>query len=227
MTNLSGTLARIYGLYNASQASLATRTTERDSARNSLYVSGVYLSGQTWQAKDATDLANYNAEVTLYNGMVADRDTWQGRANNAWGSSRVWNSGTSFEARLPPTLDVLSANFSTLTVSASNANTQMGSVTTDRAGVWIIRGLGHNNADGSRPNNDDVAMDIVVGGVVQVTRAYVTSTKATDFVSYFRTGVIASGTVLRIDMRQSRAAAMSLASGSIEAVFVPTDTNPN
>src|SRR5438132_5426831 len=30
--------------------------------------------------------------------IVTDRNTWQTRANNAWGSTRVWNSGTSFES---------------------------------------------------------------------------------------------------------------------------------
>jgi len=32
--------------------------------------------------------------------LAADRNTWQGRANNAWGTSRVWNSGSSFETDL-------------------------------------------------------------------------------------------------------------------------------
>jgi hypothetical protein len=32
--------------------------------------------------------------------MVTDRNLWLGRANQAWGASRVWNSSTSFETAL-------------------------------------------------------------------------------------------------------------------------------
>jgi len=32
--------------------------------------------------------------------LVSQINTWQSRANNAWGSSRVWNSGSSFETDL-------------------------------------------------------------------------------------------------------------------------------
>lgn len=69
----------------AGDATITTRTSERDTARNSLYVSGTYLSGPTWQTQDSTDVA-----------------TWSGRANNAWGASRVWNSGTSWETQATP-----------------------------------------------------------------------------------------------------------------------------
>lgn len=85
---------------------LATRTSERDSARNSLYVSGTYLSGQTWQTKDGTDVATIAtrdativarnatiaadatalaAEVALYNAEVA--------AYNAIIPAALWSSG--------------------------------------------------------------------------------------------------------------------------------------
>ena len=32
--------------------------------------------------------------------LAADRNTWNARANQAWGTSRVWNSGSSFETDL-------------------------------------------------------------------------------------------------------------------------------
>src|SRR5215831_10201689 len=32
--------------------------------------------------------------------LVTDRNTWHSRADQAWGSSRVWNSGSSFETDL-------------------------------------------------------------------------------------------------------------------------------
>lgn len=32
--------------------------------------------------------------------LAADRNLWRGRANNAWGASRVWGSGSSFETDL-------------------------------------------------------------------------------------------------------------------------------
>lgn len=31
--------------------------------------------------------------------LATDRNTWQSRANQAWGASRVWNSGTSWESQ--------------------------------------------------------------------------------------------------------------------------------
>jgi len=44
--------------------------------------------------------ASVSALVVDRNNWHTSSDTWQGRANNAWGSSRVWNSGTSFESAL-------------------------------------------------------------------------------------------------------------------------------
>lgn len=49
---------------SADSGTLATRTAERDAARNGLYVSGTYLSGNTWQAQDAIDAAAAAAELT-------------------------------------------------------------------------------------------------------------------------------------------------------------------
>jgi hypothetical protein len=57
-----------------------------------------YAAGQRWSTTSSQWQAMYTAEVALYTAMVADRDTWQSRANNAWGSSRVWNTGTSWES---------------------------------------------------------------------------------------------------------------------------------
>jgi len=56
-----------------------------------------WVSGQLWSVTASQWQSMYNAEVTLYNTMTTDRNTWQTNANNAWGSSRVYNSGTSWE----------------------------------------------------------------------------------------------------------------------------------
>jgi hypothetical protein len=64
MTNLHSEIAYWVGQFNASQASLVTRTSERDAARNGLYVSGTYLSGPTWQAQDTADAAALVAALT-------------------------------------------------------------------------------------------------------------------------------------------------------------------
>lgn len=98
MTYQGGDLALWVSRYNTAAADLATRTAERDTARNALYVSGTYLSGQTWQAKDAADLALYNAEVTSYNAMTADRDAWHANANNVWGPSGNYGVGPSYQS---------------------------------------------------------------------------------------------------------------------------------
>jgi hypothetical protein len=76
---------------SADASVLATRTSERDSARNGLYVSGVYLSGVTWQAQDATDLAAYNAEVTLYNAHYAVSGV--GNYDTSFGTTSVASNG--------------------------------------------------------------------------------------------------------------------------------------
>jgi hypothetical protein len=57
-----------------------------------------WASGQRYSTTSAQWHSQYDAEVAAYNDMVSQRDTWIGRANNAWGPSRVWSSGASWES---------------------------------------------------------------------------------------------------------------------------------
>ena len=78
---------------------------------------------------------------TMYNTASGDATLWHGRADQAWGASRVWSSGESWEAAytrvLPPAGPV------TVTTSGSGGNGTIMSATTDRAGYWS--GAFHGN----------------------------------------------------------------------------------
>lgn len=221
MSFLGGTVAFIYNAYNTVVASLATRTTERDAARNSLYVSGTYLSGESWQtaasdpgnhADSFTDLVARLWRVTAglwhssYTAMVTDRNTWQGRANLAWGASHVWNSGTSFEARVPP--------------SAADTKPLSGNgvVTLDRTGTWyyfvsmncrsgVVETLQVTSSRNGTTTNITGVATTYTGGPAP---------KLADFVGPLS---FVAGDQMTI--------AASISNGSFTAVFVPTATNPN
>lgn len=69
------------------------------------------------------------------NNWQSSSNTWQGRANNAWGTSRVWNTGASFETDL--------ANMTTdRNTWRTNANTAYDSGTWGTGTHWHTR---HDN----------------------------------------------------------------------------------
>lgn len=65
--------------------------------------SGASFEAQAWSggALNVGSLWSdlYTQSQAALTTMTTDRNTWQGRANTAWGASRSWSSGTSFEAQ--------------------------------------------------------------------------------------------------------------------------------
>lgn len=56
-----------------------------------------WTSGQRWSETAGEWKAVYDSSQAALAAMTADRDTWTGRANQAYGPGRVWNSPPSFE----------------------------------------------------------------------------------------------------------------------------------
>jgi hypothetical protein len=56
-----------------------------------------WTNGQRWSETATEWQAMYDGVSASLAAMTTDRNTWQGRANNAWGPTRVWNSGSSYE----------------------------------------------------------------------------------------------------------------------------------
>jgi len=59
-----------------------------------------WSNGQLWSETSSEWMAMYNAKVAELAAMTADRDTWANRANQAWGPTRQWNNGVSFETQV-------------------------------------------------------------------------------------------------------------------------------
>jgi hypothetical protein len=57
-----------------------------------------WASGQRWSETAAEWQAMQSSTSASLTAMTTDRDLWLGRANNAWGPTRVWNNSTSWEA---------------------------------------------------------------------------------------------------------------------------------
>jgi hypothetical protein len=214
-------VSNVWGSGSTWQASYFSTEALRVAAVNAQYVNNAG-SGQTWQAKDGVDLANYNAEVVLYNDMVGQRNAWQVNANTAY-TSGAWASGESWQAAynrvLPVGLTVLS--------TSGTANVRTGSesgvmqVTATITGRWAVYFLGHaagtgmghhwwiavnsthvtdNTADASGSNNFDA--DIGAGW----------------------NGTVNNGNVIEVRAALDTSDTFT---GSLFAVFVPTQANPH
>jgi len=62
-------------------------------------VAALATDRNTWQSR-ANQAWGASRVWNSGSSFETDSQTWQGRANNAWGTSRVWNSGSSFETDL-------------------------------------------------------------------------------------------------------------------------------
>jgi hypothetical protein len=56
-----------------------------------------WTTGQRWSETASEWQAMYDGVSASLTAMTTDRNTWTTRANQAWGPSRVWNSGSSYE----------------------------------------------------------------------------------------------------------------------------------
>ena len=86
-----------------------------------------WTSGQRWSETSGEWMVMYDTSQSDLANMTTDRNTWQGRANNAWGTSRSWSVGESWEAAynrvLPPS-------------SIQGTDTSMGNVGPISRGTW-------------------------------------------------------------------------------------------
>jgi hypothetical protein len=92
--DLAADAATLAAQIASDNATLATRTSERDSARNSLYVSGTYLSGVTWQTQDGTDAALAAARLAAGSGTTPVSSSFSGTGGFGGGDGN-WQTLTS------------------------------------------------------------------------------------------------------------------------------------
>jgi hypothetical protein len=92
--------------------------------------------------------------------FVALKNTWEGRANAAWGASNVWNSGTSYQSAL----GTCSADLAAMTASANtwqtNANTAYDSGVWGSGTPWSTRYTNLSNGLAADGANDYVEVNI-------------------------------------------------------------------
>jgi len=175
--------------------------------------SRVWNSGSSFE----TDSAN----------NAAASSTWQSRANQAWGASRVWNSGESWEAAytrvLPPAAPiVLSAT--NAGVSGTSSGT-LCTLTVNRAGYWMCSFKG---AWGGNASDGPVSTTLTLGGVGAVdaqTGDAAGSGNSNWPMSLTDTTprLLANGAAVTV----TYSLAGGTVSGTVYAVFVPTQANPH
>jgi hypothetical protein len=112
-----------------------------------------WTSGQRWSEtasewlamydQSQSDLAAANAALAA---MTTDRNTWKSRADQAWGASRVWNNGESWEAAYTRVLPAGSGGTPVISdvtgaFTQNNANTSYQNFftwTIPTTGYWVI-----------------------------------------------------------------------------------------
>lgn len=119
MTYAASAVALWVGKYNQSQTDLANQTAATIAEHNARYVNNAGY-GQLWSENAAYWQSQYNTLLGQYNALVTDRDTWHTRANQAWGDSQVWSSGTPYSAQRPPALKQWTAGFAASSGNAAN-----------------------------------------------------------------------------------------------------------
>jgi len=198
---------------------------------NTAYDSGVWGSGTHWQSRWSTtntDLANMTADR---NNWQTSSTTWQGRANNAWGSSRVWNSGESWEAAYNR---VLPAPLTRLTVGLGNVALtgtfqQVGTVTLTRTGNWHIswvNSLG-DGGDISHWAYCELQNFSAGGTVLSAAMGRMRYAGVNVTIGGQATGVFNSGTIIRLYARISGSGNWSIdGNGQLIASFSPTQAQP-
>lgn len=195
-----------------------------------------YVAGQLWSA-------TAGQWQTMYDSMVVDRDLWHGRADNAWGASRVWNSGESWEAAynrvLPPaTGESFVGNAScslgsaggsataTYTTSSNDlsATNNSSSVTVPKTGIYevFIALTGANNT-GNSGDTCTVTLSGNVHGTLD-SRGFAIGTQKSFGWTRYRGTLNAGETVSVTAATNWDAFSMT---GLLVITFVPTQTYPH
>jgi len=192
---------------------------------NTAYDSGVWGSGTHWQSR-------WSTTNTALTNMTADRDnwqsssnTWQSRANTAWGASRVWNSGESWEAAynrvLPPASPaILSTAFSGSTPTSMQ---DVAVLTVNRTGYWILTAL---IGSLSLSTNTDVGLRFRYGGSFGAQGLLAFKGPVATNVGWGADDpqLVTNGTQVAFQINASSSQPYS--GGTFKAVFVPTSTYP-
>lgn len=181
-----------------------------------------------WMAMYDTAISQRDALQAALTAMTADRDLWQSRANQAWGPSRVWNNGESWEAAYSRVLPAGSgANPVVVDVTAgftqSNANTSFQNFfqwTIPTTGYWIIK-LQYSYDNGASQADLYTRWQIPDGNF----------TAEAPYIWTSRTGVLqaeyaliwGAGGIVRYQARSTNGGPY-LARHTCTATFVPTQT---
>jgi hypothetical protein len=145
--------------------------------------------------------------------------SWETDANNAWGASRVYGSGLSFEQRLPPaSIDHLAA--SGTANSDGVLHNPVASLSLDRGGNWLIVFAGDN-----QPGGGSVNVTGFVGGVQVATTGGTPNSTAPIAVAW--QGGVTLPSTITVAISGSGGTGTPALHGYIDAFFIPTAANPN
>lgn len=141
MTYAASAVAYWVGKYNTSQTDLANQTAATVAEHNLRYVNGAG-TGQLWSENAAYWQAQYNAELALYNDMVAQRNAWQANANTAYDSG-TWGAGTHWHTRYDTLHNGLtnpdsSPNYVTAAASIGITDGGIVTLTLPKTGHWLV-----------------------------------------------------------------------------------------
>jgi len=205
---------------------------EQDLANTNSSYATLQAQYNTLQTQYNTLLGQYNslnsAYGTLqgqYNQAVSDRDTWHSRADQAWGPSRIWSSGASWESAYPPSLTVYSAGVPA--TDCSGGDHQIAAVTVGKSGQYHVAfWVALNPASPSGANNQWCNLKVNVGGVGQVIFIS-TALSGVSLISRggaYWTGFISAGQTVQLTAGNN---GVSTGEGGLSVAFIPTPANPN
>lgn len=224
MTYLGGSVAYLWSQVNLWQGR----------ANQAWGTSRNWSSGASWEQNYLDEVAAYNSLLGSYNALVsqyntllgqynqaaADRDTWANRANQAWGPSRSWSVGASFEASYPADLTVYSVGVPGQ--NCSGGDHEIAGFTVGITGQYMVSFMvGLNPAQPSGANNQWCNLKVNVGGVGQV-MFITTALSGVSLVSrggaYWQ-GAISAGQRVSLTAGNSGS---STGEGGLVAAFIPT-----
>jgi hypothetical protein len=176
--------------------------------------------------------------------MVQQRNLWKGRADSAWGASRVWNSGASWEANynsevalynnevaaynagIPPAGTVTIAGAVISTTFGPNTETVMMRCTADRSGNWFVAYWGHANGSDASNHAD---CNLYANGVLQGGRSTNWPVTISERVVAAFAGpfFLSAGQLAEARLIKTGPASLTVDVQAMSMVFVPTQANPH
>jgi hypothetical protein len=191
-----------------------------------------WTSGQRW-SETASEWQ------VMYNSMSADATTWHGRADQAWGPSRVWGSGESWEQAYNRVLPPAGVLVYDTALTATGAFTR--GIWTAFGGSWTVPISGYYALYAecvnlfTNSNNDSIDyayMRFVIGGTpsTQGTNGHRYSIDTPSQHSVFSHVLLSAGQVVTVQVNHSAnqsGTTAAFGNATLKARFMPTQANPH